>query len=71
MRTSQHAGVARIILSWAFDGSFTRIAQWAIPSHFVDVVEDTGSNLASNVSFIETLARASLETYLSPWFPRR
>ena len=31
-----------------------------------DVVEDTGSNLALNVSFIETLARASLKkTYLA------
>ena len=31
-----------------------------------DVVEDTGSTLTSNVSFIETLARASLKTYQVP-----
>ena len=29
-----------------------------------DVVEATGSSLTSNVSFVETLARASLKTYL-------
>ena len=29
-----------------------------------DAVEDTGSNLASNVSFIGTLARASLNAYV-------
>ena len=29
------------------------------------VVEDTGSNLTSNFSFIETLARASLNAYIS------
>ena len=29
-----------------------------------DVVEDTASNLTSHVYFIETLARASLNTYL-------
>ena len=35
------------------------------------VVEDIGSNLTSNISFIETLARASLKTYqASPRFPR-
>ena len=35
------------------------------------VVQVTGSNLTSSVSFIETLARASLEKQnISPWFPR-
>ena len=29
-----------------------------------DVVEDTGSNLTSNFSFIKTFARASIKTYL-------
>ena len=35
-----------------------------------DVVKDTGSNLTSNDSFIETLARASLQTY-HPDYPNR
>ena len=30
--------------------------------------QDTNSNLTSNVSSIETLARASSQTHLSPWF---
>ena len=34
-----------------------------------DVVQVTGSNLTSNVSCTETLARAHLKN-TSPWFPR-
>ena len=34
-----------------------------------DVVQVTGSNFTSNVSFTETLARAHLNN-TSPWFPR-
>ena len=34
-----------------------------------DVVQVTGSNLTSNVSFTETLARAHLKNTF-PWFPR-
>ena len=51
-------------LGWVIDRSFAPIARYDTSSHLFDVVEDTGLNLTSSVSFIETLARASLKTHL-------
>ena len=55
--------VIGITLGWVLDRSFTpTIAQLVTPSTF-DVVQVTGSNLTSNVSFTETLARAHLKKH--------
>ena len=47
-----------IILGWVIDQSFYT------NTFTIDVDEDTGSNLNSNVFFVETLARASLKACL-------